>query len=41
MPRPWAAVNTVGGFAPNRPLAELDPDELTGQLQLNLVSAAR
>jgi NAD(P)-dependent dehydrogenase (short-subunit alcohol dehydrogenase family) len=37
---PWAVVNTVGGFAPQRPLAELDPGELTGQLRLNLVSAA-
>jgi NAD(P)-dependent dehydrogenase (short-subunit alcohol dehydrogenase family) len=39
-PAPWAAVNTVGGFAPQRPLAELDPAELTGQLKLNLVTAA-
>ncbi len=39
-PAPWAVVNTIGGFAPRRPLAELDPAELTGQLQLNLVSAA-
>jgi NAD(P)-dependent dehydrogenase (short-subunit alcohol dehydrogenase family) len=37
---PWAVINTVGGFAPNRPLAELDPAELTGQLTLNLVTAA-
>jgi len=37
---PWAVVNTVGGFAPQRPLAELDPAELTGQLELNLVTAA-
>jgi NAD(P)-dependent dehydrogenase (short-subunit alcohol dehydrogenase family) len=37
---PWAAVNTVGGYAPQRPLAELDPAELTGQLKLNLVTAA-
>jgi NAD(P)-dependent dehydrogenase (short-subunit alcohol dehydrogenase family) len=36
----WAVVNTVGGFAPNRPLTELDPAELTGQLTLNLLSAA-
>ncbi len=36
----WAVINTVGGFAPRRPLAELDPAELTGQLTLNLVSAA-
>jgi NAD(P)-dependent dehydrogenase (short-subunit alcohol dehydrogenase family) len=40
LPAPWALVNTVGGFAPRRPLAELDAAELTGQLQLNLVSAA-
>jgi NAD(P)-dependent dehydrogenase (short-subunit alcohol dehydrogenase family) len=37
---PWAVVNTVGGFAPQRPLAELNPAELTGQLTLNLVTAA-
>jgi NAD(P)-dependent dehydrogenase (short-subunit alcohol dehydrogenase family) len=37
---PWAVVNTVGGFAPHAPLPELDPAELTGQLTLNLVSAA-
>ncbi|MBO0836396.1 MAG: NAD-dependent epimerase/dehydratase family protein, partial [Actinobacteria bacterium] len=39
-PAPWAVINTVGGFAPKRPLAELDPAELTSQLSLNLVSAA-
>jgi NAD(P)-dependent dehydrogenase (short-subunit alcohol dehydrogenase family) len=39
-PPPWAVVNTVGGFAPRVPLARLDPAELTGQLELNLVSAA-
>jgi NAD(P)-dependent dehydrogenase (short-subunit alcohol dehydrogenase family) len=39
-PAPWAVINTVGGFAPYRPLAETDPAELTGQLALNLVSAA-
>ncbi|HEY1620413.1 MAG TPA: SDR family oxidoreductase [Streptosporangiaceae bacterium] len=39
-PPPWAVVNTIGGFAGYRPLAELDPAELTGQLELNLVSAA-
>jgi NAD(P)-dependent dehydrogenase (short-subunit alcohol dehydrogenase family) len=39
-PPPWAVVNTVGGFAANRPLAELEPAVLTGQLQVNLVSAA-
>jgi NAD(P)-dependent dehydrogenase (short-subunit alcohol dehydrogenase family) len=37
---PWAVVNTVGGFAPQRPLAELEPGELNGQLRLNLVTAA-
>lgn len=37
---PWAVINTVGGFAPHRPLAELDPAELVGQLSLNLVTAA-
>jgi NAD(P)-dependent dehydrogenase (short-subunit alcohol dehydrogenase family) len=39
-PAPWAVVNTIGGFAPRRPLAEFDPAELTAQLELNLVSAA-
>jgi NAD(P)-dependent dehydrogenase (short-subunit alcohol dehydrogenase family) len=39
-PPPWAVVNTVGGFAPQSPLAALDAAELTGQLELNLVSAA-
>ena len=39
-PAPWAVVNTIGGFAPRRPLAELDHGELTGQLELNLVTAA-
>jgi NAD(P)-dependent dehydrogenase (short-subunit alcohol dehydrogenase family) len=39
-PAPWAVVNTVGGFAPPRPLPELDPAELTGQIELNLVTAA-
>jgi NAD(P)-dependent dehydrogenase (short-subunit alcohol dehydrogenase family) len=39
-PVPWAVVNTIGGFAPHAPLTELDPGELTGQLNLNLVSAA-
>ncbi|MBO0775018.1 MAG: SDR family NAD(P)-dependent oxidoreductase [Actinobacteria bacterium] len=39
-PPPWAVVNTVGGFAGQRPLASLDPAELTAQLRLNLVSAA-
>jgi NAD(P)-dependent dehydrogenase (short-subunit alcohol dehydrogenase family) len=39
-PAPWAVINTVGGFAPRRPLSELDPAELRRQLELNLVSAA-
>jgi len=39
-PVPWAVLNTVGGFAPSRPLADLDAAELTAQLRLNLVSAA-
>jgi NAD(P)-dependent dehydrogenase (short-subunit alcohol dehydrogenase family) len=39
-PVPWAVVNTIGGFAPDTPLTGLDPGELTGQLNLNLVSAA-
>ncbi len=39
-PPPWAVINTIGGFAPRRPLADLDPAELNAQLQLNLVSAA-
>jgi len=37
---PWAVINTVGGYAPARPLAELDPAELRSQIELNLVSAA-
>jgi len=37
---PWAVVNTVGGFAPNSPLSELDPEELERQLHLNLMTAA-
>jgi NAD(P)-dependent dehydrogenase (short-subunit alcohol dehydrogenase family) len=37
---PWAVINTVGGFAPNRPFTELDPAELTGQFTLNLLTAA-
>ena len=39
-PVPWAVINTVGGYAPHTPLSELDPAELTGQLSLNLVTAA-
>ena len=39
-PAPWAVLNTVGGFAGYAPLTELDPAVLTGQLELNLVSAA-
>jgi NAD(P)-dependent dehydrogenase (short-subunit alcohol dehydrogenase family) len=39
-PAPWAVLNTIGGYAPARPLAELDRGELTGQLELNLVTAA-
>jgi NAD(P)-dependent dehydrogenase (short-subunit alcohol dehydrogenase family) len=39
-PSSWAIVNTIGGFAPRRPLAELDSAELIGQLKLNLVTAA-
>ena len=37
---PWAVINTVGGYAPKRLLAELDGAELTRQLELNLLSAA-
>ena len=37
---PWAVVNTIGGFAGHRPLTQLDPAELIGQLELNLVTAA-
>jgi NAD(P)-dependent dehydrogenase (short-subunit alcohol dehydrogenase family) len=40
LPAPWAVINTVGGFAPHAPLTELDPVMLTGQLELNLVTAA-
>jgi NAD(P)-dependent dehydrogenase (short-subunit alcohol dehydrogenase family) len=39
-PAPWAVINTVGGFAPRRRIAELDVAELNAQLQLNLVTAA-
>ena len=39
-PAPWAVINTIGGYAPKRSLAELDPAELRHQLELNLVSAA-
>src|SRR5499425_1516181 len=39
-PPPWAVVSTVGGFAPHSPLTDLDPAELTGQLELNLLTAA-
>jgi NAD(P)-dependent dehydrogenase (short-subunit alcohol dehydrogenase family) len=39
-PPPWAVVNTVGGYTAHAPLSELDPAVLTGQLELNLVSAA-
>jgi NAD(P)-dependent dehydrogenase (short-subunit alcohol dehydrogenase family) len=39
-PAPWAVINTIGGYAPNRPLTELDQAELGQQLSLNLVSAA-
>jgi NAD(P)-dependent dehydrogenase (short-subunit alcohol dehydrogenase family) len=39
-PAPWAVINTVGGFAARTPLTELDPALLTGQLELNLVTAA-
>jgi NAD(P)-dependent dehydrogenase (short-subunit alcohol dehydrogenase family) len=39
-PTPWAVVNTVGGFASHVRLTELDPAVLTGQLELNLVTAA-
>ena len=37
---PWAVVNTVGGFAPQSPLSELDPEDLERQLHLNLMTAA-
>jgi NAD(P)-dependent dehydrogenase (short-subunit alcohol dehydrogenase family) len=40
VPVPWAAINAIGGYAPKRTLAELDPAELRAQLELNLVSAA-
>jgi NAD(P)-dependent dehydrogenase (short-subunit alcohol dehydrogenase family) len=39
-PVPWAVLNTVGGFVPYAPLTDLDPAALTGQLELNLLSAA-
>ena len=37
---PWAVINTIGGYAPPRPLPELDAAGLRHQLELNLVSAA-
>jgi NAD(P)-dependent dehydrogenase (short-subunit alcohol dehydrogenase family) len=40
VPGPWAVINTIGGFAGQRPLAELDLAELTSQIELNLVTAA-
>jgi NAD(P)-dependent dehydrogenase (short-subunit alcohol dehydrogenase family) len=40
VPTPWAAINTVGGFAGHQSLSELDQSVLTGQIELNLVSAA-
>jgi NAD(P)-dependent dehydrogenase (short-subunit alcohol dehydrogenase family) len=40
VPAPWAVVNTVGGFAPRKSLADLDSGELAAQIELNLVSAA-
>jgi NAD(P)-dependent dehydrogenase (short-subunit alcohol dehydrogenase family) len=39
-PAPWAVINTVGGFAAHRPLAELDVEEFTSQIALNLATAA-
>ena len=39
-PAPWAVLNTVGGYAPARPLAELEQAELRAQFELNLMSAA-
>jgi NAD(P)-dependent dehydrogenase (short-subunit alcohol dehydrogenase family) len=40
VPVPWAVINTIGGYAPHTPLTGLDPGQLVGQLNLNLVSAA-
>jgi NAD(P)-dependent dehydrogenase (short-subunit alcohol dehydrogenase family) len=37
---PWAVIHTVGGYALPRPLAELDPAELSQQLTLNLTASA-
>jgi NAD(P)-dependent dehydrogenase (short-subunit alcohol dehydrogenase family) len=37
---PWAVVSTVGGFAPQTSLAELDLAQLEQQLTLNLTTAA-
>jgi NAD(P)-dependent dehydrogenase (short-subunit alcohol dehydrogenase family) len=36
----WAVIHTVGGYAPGRPLSELDPAELTQQLTVNLTTSA-
>lgn len=40
VPAPWAVINTVGGFAPQRPLRDFDAGEFTTQYTLNLLSAA-
>lgn len=37
---PWAVINTVGGFAPHRPIIEFDTAEFQTQYQLNLLTAA-
>jgi len=37
---PWAVISTIGGYAPKRPLAELDAAALRHQFELNLLSAA-
>src|SRR5690625_2313359 len=37
---PWAVINTVGGFAPHRPIIEFDTAEVQTQYQLNLLTAA-
>ena len=36
----WAVLNTVGGFAPQSAISDLDPEELEKQLHLNLMTGA-
>lgn len=40
VPNPWAVINTVGGFAPQRRLTDSDANEIQQQFTLNLLTAA-